>query len=357
MRATAHLHDLGQSLWLDNITRTMLDDGRIDGYIDRYSVTGLTSNPSIFDRAISSGTYDDAIRAKYAEGLSGEELFFDLAIEDLRRAADAFHLIHERTNGLDGWVSLEVSPLLAFDTDATVEAARSLHQRAGRTNLLIKIPGTEEGLPAIEESVAAGIPVNVTLLFDASQYRAAAEAYMRGIERRIRAGKNPSVGSVASVFISRWDKAVAGQLPEEMHDLLGLAVGADTYRTYRDLLDSDRWQRLASMGAQTQRLLFASTSTKDPDASDSLYVAGLSAPNTINTMPDTTLEAFYDHGEIDTPLTRDGVAASETLAKFLGAGVDLEALAAELQSQGAKAFTDSWHELMGRIHEATGRTA
>lgn len=355
MTATADLHELGQSIWLDNITRTMLDEGTIQNYIDEYSVTGLTSNPSIFDKAIGSGAYDAAIRVKSEAGLAGEELFFELAIEDLRRAADAFLGIHERSDGVDGWVSLEVSPLLAYDTRATIDAARNLHERAGRSNLFIKIPGTEAGLPAIEESIAAGVPVNVTLLFDTAQYQAAADAYMRGVERRLDAGLDPAVGSVASVFMSRWDKAVFDEVPTELRDQLALAVGKHVYRAYRDVIDSDRWQRLESAGARVQRLLFASTSTKDPDASDTLYVKGLAAPNTVNTMPDDTLEAFHEHGDVGDPLPRDGGDTDEVLARFSDAGVDLTALAAKLQSDGAASFSDAWHELMERIRTATDR--
>jgi transaldolase len=301
VKATQTLREHGQSLWLDNITRALLDNGRIQHYIDNYAVTGLTSNPSIFDKAIASGDYDDAIRAKAGHGLSSEELFFALAIEDLQRAADLFLPIHERTNGVDGWVSLEVSPLLAYDTTQTIEAAKALHARAGRSNLFIKIPGTADGLPAITECIASGIPINVTLLFSADHYRAAADAYLAGVERRIDQGLDPAVGSVNSVFMSRWDTAVADQVPEDMRDQLGLAVGLDTYRAYRQLTDSDRVQTMKNFGGRMQRLLWASTRTKDPDAPDTLYVHGLAAPFTINTMPDVTLEAFYDHGEVGAP--------------------------------------------------------
>jgi transaldolase len=285
MRATEQLHELGQSIWLDNITREMLDSGLLQTYIDDYSVTGLTSNPSIFDKAIASGGYDEAIREKATQGIDGEELFFELAIEDLRRAADAFLGIHERTDGLDGWVSLEVSPLLVYDTDTTVAVAKELHRRAARPNLLIKIPGTKEGLPAVEEAIAAGVPVNVTLLFSPDQYRAAAEAFMRGVERRIGAEQDPVVGSVASVFMSRWDTAVQDQVPERLRDRLALAVGLQVYRTYRELMDSERWQRLSNSGARIQRLLWASTSTKGPNAPDDLYLHSLGAPLAVNTAP------------------------------------------------------------------------
>ena len=348
MKASESLHQLGQSLWLDNITRTMLDNGQIQRYIDQYSVTGLTSNPSIFDKAIGVRAPTTTPSAA-AAGTSSEDLFFDLAIEDLRRAADLFLPIHERTDGVDGWVSLEVSPLLAYDTASTVEAAKSLHARAGRPNLFIKIPGTPEGLPAITECIASGVPVNVTLLFSADHYRAAAGAYLDGVERRIEQGLDPVVGSVASVFISRWDVAVADEVGADLKDRLGLAVAQDTYRAYRQLMDSDRVQRLENSGGRLQRLLWASTGTKDPHASDTLYVHGLAAPFTINTMPDGTLEAFYDHGQVDAPLPADGGDCDAVLAKFAAAGVDVSALAAKLQRDGASSFVDAWNDLISRI--------
>lgn len=349
MRATQILHDHGQSLWLDNITRGMLDSGQIRHYIDDYSVTGLTSNPSIFDKAIETGDYDDAIVAGTAPGRTSEGIFFDLAIEDLRRAADEFLPIHERTDGVDGWVSLEVSPLLAYDTVGTIEAAKELHARVDRRNLLVKIPGTTEGLPAVTECVAAGIPVNVTLLFSADQYLAAAEAYLAGVERRIAEGLDPAIGSVASVFMSRWDVAVAGRVPRELADLLGLAVGLDTYRAYRRLLDSDRLGQVENAGGRAQRLLWASTKTKDPKASDTLYVHGLAAPFTVDTMPDATLEAFYDHGEVGEPMPADGGNCDAMLAEFTDAGVEIDTLAEKLRSDGTKSFVDSWNDLMSRI--------
>jgi len=349
MRATESLHELGQSLWLDNITRELLDSGQLQTYIDDYSVTGLTSNPSIFDKAIGSGYYDDAIRAKAAEEIAAEDRFFELAIEDLRRAADLFLPIHERTDGLDGWVSLEVSPLLAYDTERTTQAAQDLHERAARRNLLIKIPGTKEGLPAIEESIAAGVPINVTLLFSADQYRAAADAFMRGIERRIAAQQDPVVGSVASVFMSRWDVAVQDQVPEHLKDHLAIAVGLSVYRAYREVMDSERWLRLENSGARMQRLLWASTSTKDPKAPDDLYLRSLGAPFTINTIPDGTLRAFYDHGHVPKPMPADGGDSEAMLAQFTSAGVDLDALAAQLQSDGAESFVDAWKDLLAHI--------
>jgi transaldolase len=351
MRATERLHSEGQSLWLDNITRKMLDSGQIARYLEKYSVTGLTSNPSIFDKAIESGDYDAEIRDKVARGITGEELFFDLAIEDLRRAADLFLPIHERTDGVDGWVSLEVSPLLARDAKGTIEAAKALHERAGRPNLFIKIPGTAEGRVAIEECIAAGVPVNVTLLFSADQYRDAAEAYLCGIERRIAAELSPRVGSVASVFMSRWDKAANPRVPAELKNRLALAVGRDIYRTYRRLMDSERWQRLENSGARMQRLLWASTSTKDPSAPDTYYVHGLSAPFTIDTLPDKTLVAFFEHGEVGEEMPADGGDCGAVLAQFAAAGVDVGALAAQLQDEGVEAFVVSWRDLLQHMHQ------
>jgi transaldolase len=351
VKATEELYDLGQSIWLDNITREMLDSGQLQTYVEEYSVTGLTSNPSIFDKAIASGGYDEAIREKSATGIDHEALFFELAIEDLQRAADRFRPIHARTAGLDGWVSLEVSPLLAYDTEATVKVAKELHERAARPNLLIKIPGTAQGLPAIEEAIAAGVPVNVTLLFSADQYRAAAEAFMRGVERRIEAGQNPIVGSVASVFMSRWDVAVQDQIPERLRDRLALAAGFQVYRAYRELMDSDRWQRLENSGARMQRLLWASTSTKDPSAPDDLYLHSLGAPFTVNTVPEGTLRAFYDHGHVGKAMPADGGDSGATLKELAEAGVDVGALAAKLQTDGAKGFVDSWNDLMAHIDQ------
>jgi transaldolase len=350
MKATKALHEMGQSLWLDNITRDLLSSGTLQHYIDELSVTGLTSNPTIFDHALkNSAAYDRSIAEKVAAGKSGEGLFFELALEDLTRAADIFRPVHERTNGIDGWVSLEVSPLLAHDTASTLAAAKALHQRAGRPNLFIKIPGTPEGLPAIEESIFAGVPVNVTLLFSCEQYLAAAEAYLRGVERRISAGLNPAVGSVASLFISRWDVAVAGKIPAELTNELGIAVAERTYRAYRDLLASDRWQRTFNSGGLVQRLLWASTGTKDPKASDILYVKALAAPFTINTMPEGTLKAFGEHGEVAGPLPADGGDSETVFDRMRQAGVDLDALAARLQDEGAKSFVKSWEELMAGI--------
>ncbi|MGH2604345.1 MAG: transaldolase [Dehalococcoidia bacterium] len=332
------------------MTRGLLDSGTLRRYIDEFSVTGLTSNPTIFDNAISgSQDYDAAIRQKMAAGLSGEPLFFDLAIEDLRRAADLFRPVHDRTDGVDGWVSLEVSPLLAYDTASTIDAAKKLHAQAGRPNLFIKIPGTAAGAPAIEEAIFAGVSVNVTLLFSREHYLAAADAYMRGVERRIAAGLDPAIGSVASLFISRWDKKVMGTVPDALRDKLGIAVAKRTYKAYRDLLDSERWQRLANAGARPQRLLWASTSTKDPDASDILYVAGLAAPFTVNTMPDKTLLAFADHGVVGEMLPADGGDAEQVLAEFAKAGIDYDAIAAELQKEGAADFVQSWNDLIKSI--------
>jgi transaldolase len=350
MKATQLLYDVGQSIWLDNITRDLLDSGTLKTYIDELSVTGLTSNPTIFDHAIkNSRAYDNAINQDLQKGKSGEALFFDLALEDLTRAADLFRPIYDRTNGVDGWVSLEVSPLLAYDTASTLAAAKDLHARAGRPNLLIKIPGTKEGLPAIEEAIFAGIPVNVTLLFSREHYVAAAEAFLRGIERRIEAGLEPSVGSVASVFVSRWDSAVASKVPEALRNQLGIAVAKRTYKACRNLLGSPRWQRVYNLGARPQRLLWASTGTKDPSASDILYIKALAAPFTVNTMPEGTLKALAQHTELGALLPADGGDCEEVLAQFAKAGIDVNALAAQLQDEGAKSFVKSWNDLMSVI--------
>src|SRR5216683_7984277 len=350
MKATQMLHDMGQSLWLDNITRDLLDRGTLKRYIDELSVTGLTSNPTIFDHAIKNSTaYDASIRRKMNEGKSGEDLFFELALEDLTRAADLFRPIWDRTDGVDGWVSLEVSPLLAYDTARTLAAAKSLHARAGRPNLLIKIPGTQEGLPAIEEAIFAGVPINVTLLFSREHYVAAAQAFLRGIERRMAAGLKPEVGSVASLFISRWDAAVAAKVPEELKNQLGIAIAKRTYKACRSLLGSPRWQRAYNAGARPQRLLWASTGTKDPHASDILYINALAAPFTVNTMPEGTLKALAEHGQLSESLPADGGDCEEVLARFAKAGVDVDALAAQLQDEGAKSFVKSWNELMAVI--------
>jgi transaldolase len=350
MKATEKLHNLGQSIWLDNITRDLLDSGTLKRYIDEWSVTGLTSNPTIFDHAIKNSTaYDAAIREKVSKGKSGETLFFELALEDLTRASALFRPIHDRTEGVDGWVSLEVSPLLAYDTSSTLAAAKDLHARAGQPNLFIKIPGTKEGLPAIEEAIFAGVPINVTLLFSREQYLAAAEAYLRGVERRIEAGLKPGVESVASVFISRWDAAVTGKTPESLRGQLGIAIAKRTYAAYRTLLDSPRWQRALNSGARPQRLLWASTGTKDPKASDILYIKALAAPFTVNTMPEGTLKALADHGDVGEILPADGGECEKTLAEFAKAGVNVDALAAQLQEEGAKSFVGSWNELLAVI--------
>jgi transaldolase len=347
MKATQMLHNLGQSLWLDNITRDLLNTGTLKQYVDELSVTGLTSNPTIFEHAIKNSTaYDSGIRKKLKEGKSGERLFFDLALEDITQAADLFRPIFERTNGVDGWASLEVSPLLAYDTASTLAAAKDLHARANRPNLFIKIPGTKEGLPAIEEAIFAGVPVNVTLLFSREHYMAAAEAFLRGIERRIDAGLKPGVGSVASVFVSRWDAAVVGQVPEDLKNQLGIAIAQRTYKAARSLLSSPRWQRVYNSGALPQRLLWASTGTKDPRASDVLYVKALAAPFTVNTMPEGTLQALAKHAEIGTIMAADGGDCEEVLGRFAKVGVDIDALAARLQEEGAKSFVKSWNGLM-----------
>src|SRR5271165_3320661 len=350
MKATQKLYDLGQSLWLDNITRNLLNSGLLRGYINEVSVTGLTSNPTIFDHAIKNSTdYDAAIRNKLKEGKSGEQLFFELALEDLTRAADLFRPTYDLTCGVDGWVSLEVSPLLAHDTKTTLAEAKQLHARGKRPNLFIKIPGTPEGLPAIEEAIFAGVPVNVTLLFSPEHYVAAADAYLRGIERRIAAGLRADVGSVASLFISRWDSAVRGKVPDSLNDQLGIAIGKGAYRAYRDLMASPRWQRVFNAGGRPQRLLFASTGTKDPKASDVLYIKELVAPLTVNTMPEGTLKAFAKHGELGATVPADGGNCETVLAQFAKAGVDCDALATKLQDEGATSFVKSWNELMAVI--------
>jgi transaldolase len=344
------LHRLGQSLWLDNITRDLLDSGTLKRYIDELSVTGLTSNPTIFDNAIArSSWYDAEIRKQLEAGASGEGLFFNLAIQDLSRAADLFQPVYARTGTVDGFVSLEVSPVLAYDTKATVAQAKALHAQARKPNVFIKIPGTAEGLPAIEAAIFAGVPVNVTLLFSTDQYKAAADAYMKGLERRVAAGLSADVRSVASLFVSRWDVAASTKVRAELRNTLGMAVSKQAYGAYRDILESDRFQRLENFGARAQRLLFASTGTKDKTASDTLYIAGLAAPNTVNTMPEETLLAFADHGETASALPRDGGEVEAVLAAHIKAGIDLTALAAQLQSDGAQGFVKSWNELLGAI--------
>jgi transaldolase len=350
MNPTKTLHNLGQSLWLDNITRDLLNSGTLQHYIDELSVTGLTSNPTIFDHAISnSADYDGDIARLSSPAKPAEDLFFELAVADLTRAADLLRPVFTRTDGVDGWVSLEVSPFLAHDTQRTIAAARDLSRRAGRPNLFIKIPGTQEGLPAIEAAIFAGVPVNVTLLFSREQYVAAAEAYLRGVERRIEAGLNPAIASVASLFISRWDVAVAGKAPAELTNRLGIAVAQRTYKAYRDFLASPRFQRAANFGARAQRLLWASTGTKDPKASDILYVKALAAPFTVNTMPEGTLKAFAQHGEIGAVLAPDGGDCEQVLAAFAKAGIDIDALADRLQDEGAESFDKSWNDLIARV--------
>lgn len=354
-KITDLLHAMGQSLWLDNITRGLLDSGTLQKYIDELSITGLTSNPTIYDHAIkNSNFYDDAVKQKVQEGKRGEALFFELAIQDLTRAADMFKPIHERTNGVDGWVSLEVSPKLAYDTASTLAAARELYAQAGRPNLFIKIPGTREGLPAIEEAIYYGVPVNVTLLFSREHYLGAAEAYLRGVERRIEEGLNPRVESVASVFVSRWDGAVLGKTPEEYRDKLGIAMAERTYKAYRDLLNSDRWHRLANYGAHPQRVLWASTGTKDPQASDYLYIRALASPHTVNTMPEATLLKFGEHGTLGRILSPGGGDAEETIFNISRLGFDMDEMAAQLQQEGADSFVKSWNDLMGVLETKAG---
>jgi transaldolase len=350
MKATQTLYNLGQSLWLDNITRDLLNSGTLKRYIDELSVTGLTSNPTIFDHALkNSSAYDAAIRKELAKGKTGEALFFDLALDDLTQAADLFRPVYDRTNGMDGWVSLEVSPLLAHDTARTIAAAKELAARAARPNLFIKIPGTKEGLPGIEEAIFAGVAVNVTLLFSREHYVAAAEAYLRGIERRIAAGLNPQVGSVASMFISRWDAAVAGKVPEALNNQLGIAMAGRIYKAYVDLLRNSRWLRAYNAGARPQRLLWASTGSKDPKASDILYIKALASPFTVNTMPEGTLKAFADHGELGSMMAPDGGNCEAVLVQFAKAGIKVDALAAQLQDDGARSFVKSWNDLMAVI--------
>jgi transaldolase len=350
MKQTRAFHDLGQSLWLDNITRGLLRTDQLWRYIDELSVTGLTSNPTIFDHAIkNSADYDEAIKRKLAQGKSGEKLFFELALEDLTEAADLFRPVYDQTSGVDGWVSLEVSPLLAHDTKSTIAEVKDLHARAQRPNLFIKIPGTKEGLPAIEEAIFAGIPINITLLFSDDQYIAAAEAFMRGVERRIDARLKPDVGSVASIFVSRWDVAVAGKVPQALDNQLGIAVAKRAYKAYLGLLSSPRWMRAYNAGARPQRLLWASTGTKDPKASDVLYVKALAAPFTVNTMPERTLKALAEHGAIGATMPPDGGDSEEVLARFAAAKINVQALSAQLQEEGAKSFVNSWNDLMGVI--------
>jgi transaldolase len=356
LKPTRALSDLGQSLWLDHITRDLLESGTLERYVDQLSVTGLTSNPTILDAAISrSAAYDAEIGRLARAGRSGEELLFELALQDIVRAADVFRPVHERTAGFDGFVSVEVSPLLVHDTAGTVAQAKELHRNAARPNVFVKIPGTEEGLPAIEEAIFSGIPVNVTLLFSREHYLAAAAAYQRGLERRVAAGLSPGVRSVASLFISRWDVAVARKAPLELRNRLGVAIGRQAYRAYRDVLESDRWQRLANAGARPQRLLFASTGTKDPAAPDVLYVRELAAPNTVDTMPEKTLLAFADHGEPGSVIHRSGGDAEEILAAFTRTGFDLRQLAGTLQEEGARSFVASWTSLMAAVDDKVRR--
>ena len=358
MTMTQSLHDLGQSLWLDNITREMLDNGTLQRYVNELSITGLTSNPTIFDEAIGrSSLYDRSIQRKARSGLSGEALFVELALEDLRRAADLFRPAFDRTGGIDGWVSMEISPLLADDTQATVEAARNIHRLADRPNLYVKIPGTPAGVPAIEAAIFAGVPVNVTLLFSREQYLAAADAYMRAIERRIGAGLDPRVSSVASLFVSRWDKAVANRVPQNLRNRLGIAIAMRTYRGHCELLAAKRWRALAAAGAVKQRLLWASTGSKDPQAPPSMYVEALAAPDTIDTLPEKTLLAFSTQGQIKSVMPADGGDAETVLERFAGAGIDVAALGATLQIEGAGSFVKSWTELMQSIADKSAAVA
>ena len=358
MSATKDLHDAGQSIWLDYITRDAVNDGTIEGYIRDLSLTGLTSNPTIFDQALAEGdAYDEQTAELLEQGKSGEDLFFELAIRDLQGSCDLFADVHRRTSGVDGWSSLEVSPLLAHDAKGTAAEAARLHEQAERDNLFIKIPGTTEGLEAIEETIYAGTPVNVTLLFDADQYVAQAEAYMRGIERRVAEGLDPNVGSVGSLFVSRWDVAVADEVGDELKNRLGIAAAIDAYVAYRQLLESDRWLRLANEGARPQRYLFASTGTKDPDLPKTTYVEAFAAPLSVDTMPEDTLLALEEEGSIGDVVPADGGDNAELLAEFEGAGVDLMALAAQLQDEGAEKFVKSWNSLLERIEEKSKAVA
>lgn len=352
MHATKALHNLGQSLWLDNITRSLLTSGTLNRYIREFAITGLTSNPTIFEQAIGNAdVYDGAIREKVREGKRGEMLFFELALEDLTQAADLFRPIYDSTKGMDGWVSLELSPLLANDTAGAVAAAAELHTLAQRPNLFIKIPGTPEGIPAIEESIFAGIPINVTLLFSRTQYLAAAKAYIRGIERRLAKGLNPAVTSVASVFISRWDVAIKDRVPTSLRNCLGIAIAQQTYAAYRELLQSSRWLKLAPAGARPQRLLWASTGTKDSAVSETLYVEALAAPDTINTMPEKTLLALANRAELESSIVAEASAAEKMLTRFGEAGIDIDTLAMQLQHEGAESFVQSWHKLLQRLSD------
>jgi transaldolase len=358
MNATKSLHDLGQSIWLDNITREILDNGTLRRYIDDLSVTGLTSNPTIFDEAIgNTSAYDKGIRQKAQGGLAGEDLFIELALEDLRRAADLFRPVFDRTRGIDGWVSMEVSPLLANDTKTTIDAALRIHKQANRPNLYVKIPGTAAGVPAIEAAIFAGVPVNVTLLFSREHYLSVAEAYLRGIERRLADGLDPRVNSVASLFVSRWDRAVADKAPPELRNRLGIAIAARTYRAHLELLATKRWRDLEAAGARKQRMLWASTGTKDPKAPAGLYVEALAAPETIDTMPEKTLLAFAAGGAAAPAMPKDGGDAEQVLARFAAAGIDIDALAARLQQEGAESFVKSWRELMKRIADKSAALA
>ena len=355
-KITQQLHELGQSLWIDNISRETLRDGSLAKLISDYSVTGLTSNPTIFEKAMGEGdAYDDSIAQMAREGRSTEDLFFALAVDDLQHAADLFAPVHEATGGVDGWVSLEVSPLLVHDTRGTIQAAASLHTQASRKNLFIKIPGTAEGIPAIEESIYQGIPINVTLLFSREQYLAAAEAYMKGIERRLNDGKSPVVESVASLFVSRWDAGIKETVASQYQNRLGIAIAMRTYKAYRDLLASERWRKLAAAGAHPQRLLWASTGTKDPKAPETLYVQALAAPDTVDTMPDKTLKAFAEKGQVGEPMPVDGGYAEQLLDEFRREGVDIDALAAKLQRDGGDAFVKSWSSLIGGLNEKVAK--
>jgi transaldolase len=353
------LHALGQSLWLDSISRLMLRSGALARYVSELAVTGLTSNPTILGHAMAAGSdYDHSLARLVDAGVTdAQDLVYSLALEDLAEAAALFRPAWERTAGVDGYVSLEVPPDVAYDAQATIALARRLHDQAGFPNLLVKIPGTPPGLTAMEETITAGIGVNVTLLFSDTHYLRTADAYLRALERRRAAGLDLNVPSVASVFISRWDAAADPLLPPALHGRLGLAMAQKTYSSHLQLLSDKRWQTLAEAGARPQRVLWASTSTKDPDLPDSYYLGRLAAPDTIDTVPEKTLLAFADHGDPDQRLAPDYAAAERTISAIADAGVDVDILAERLQRQGAGAFGADWAALLDAMREKAGGPA
>jgi transaldolase len=345
------LHEAGQSLWLDSINRAMLGSGDLARYVDQLAVTGLTSNPTILGHAMAaSHDYEGSLRALLAQGVSGpQDLVYAAAFEDLGQAANLFRPAWQASGGEDGYVSVEVPPDLAYDAPATVALARHLHAMAGFPNLLVKVPGTPQGLTVLEELVDAGIGVNVTLLFSDTHYLRTAEAYMRALERRLARGEDLAVPSVASVFVSRWDKAADSLLPKPLHGRLGVAMAQKVYSSYQSLLASDRWRDLEAGGARPQRVLWASTSAKDPALPDTYYVEKLASPGTINTMPEKTLIAFADHGTVGEMLRDDYASGEETVAEVAAKGVDVDALGESLQRQGARAFSADWSALLDAI--------